>query len=106
MRALLGEKNVLIPLLKLGFLVLLAVAGCTLALELPSPTLARPQSSEETGRKRAPAAVNAGALFKGRGLAVLNCPYRQDCLDCLAGLHNPSGRYSYHDHDQGVRTPP
>ena len=40
MRALLGEKNVLIPLLKLGILVLLAVAGCTQPVEVPSPTLA------------------------------------------------------------------
>jgi len=38
MRALLGEKNVLIPLLKLGILVLLAVAGCTQAVEIPGPT--------------------------------------------------------------------
>ena len=40
MRALYGEKKVLIPLLKLGFLVLLAAVGCTQAVEVPSPTLA------------------------------------------------------------------
>ncbi len=49
MRALLGEKNILNSLLKLGFLVLLAVAGCTQVVEIPSPTLApTPQNSPAT----------------------------------------------------------
>ena len=49
MKALLGKKNVLIPLLKLGFLVLLVAVGCTQAVEVPSPTLApAPQTAPAT----------------------------------------------------------
>lgn len=49
MRAFLGEKIVLNPLLKLGLLVLLAVAGCTQAVEIPAPTLTpTPQTTPAT----------------------------------------------------------